>query len=1506
MIAALVFCSIFGTLHPELYARENRMKFEHVTVEEGLSQSTVNCIFQDSRGLMWFGTEDGLNKYNGYNFTIYRNISDNQSSLSNNWIYTVIEDRQNNLWIGTRAGLNRFDRRTETFIRYSDEQGFSGIQARALCEDFKGNIWIGTQEGGLNRYNSQTDRFEVYKHNPDDLNSIASNSIRSLYSDRSGNLWIGTADVGVDRYDHERDIFLHYPRIPGSSASIFSKPVTVIKEDTKGYLWIGTQDGLVQWSPERNETTYLRYNGNGKDNAYSLSNNAITSLFFRSSNELLIGTENGLDILNLNDRTLEHHYSRSEDISSLNNNIIKSIYEDPFGVLWIGTEGGGLNKFASQMIRFQHYQSYLFDTPESLKGKLVFSFCEDREGMIWIGTNRGLNRFDRKTGTFTLYPLDTSKLGRISDKYVSIILQDRTGMMWLGTWGGGLIRFDRKSGKFSSFRVKPNDTGNTSVNIVVSIREDKNGALWIGTYGGGLHAFNREKEVFRHYPCSATPSDRYTLKGTIVYYIHENRDGVSWIGTESGLNRFDPRTGIFSYYTENPHPGGPDSKYLSTNLVGYIHESANEILWIGTPCGLNKFDPKTGRFTHYRLKDGLPNEMINAILEDDHGNLWLSTNFGLSKFNPQNSTFKNYQLKDGLQNSEFNRGACLKSRSGEMFFGGLNGFNRFFPDRIRDNSFIPPVIITDLKIFDRSSVVWEWGKFKKEIHQLKHLALSYQDYMFTIEFAALDYSHPSANRYMYKLEGFDKRWIDSGNRRFTSYTAVPPGQYLFKVKGSNSDGVWNEQGASIYISIVPPFYQTPIARVFIAVGIFSLVFLLYRFRIRSIRKRAGELEEINRRLNRNITDRMAAETQVQKSERRLRTFLDTASEGFLEVDIQQVIMDLNPEMCSILGRRREEIIDHSIYNFVAPWDAEVLHRQIALRKEGKRSSYNLTMLRPDHSSVHCLLNASPLYDDKGNIKGAFALVTNITDFVKAEEEIKHTKNYLDSVFNSLSSILITVNREGIITQWNKAAEKFFKVPIQKAISKELEKLVPFMKQYRDNMKTVVITRKPLELHRESVPGGKKENEKLFMDIVVYPLVYSSEDEIEGLVIRLEDVTELERKDRQLIQAQKMETVGNLAGGLAHDFNNVLGGIVGTTSLIKYMMEKEDIIDQDTLKNRIEIIEKGAGRAVDLVRQLLTLSRKMEPTFAPVNLNHSIKYVMKICENTFDKSIKIIANYCDTPPLVLADHTQMEQVLLNLCVNASHAMTLMRKKDGIQGGILTLSIREFWADRRFSATHPGSVEQKYWLIAVEDTGVGMDSKIISKIFDPFFTTKAEGHGTGLGLAMVYNIVQKHKGFIDVYSQVDVGSTFKVFLPQLEDQYASVDNIAAWEEPVRGSGLIMVVDDEEQLRTMSSELLETCGYKVITAVDGQEGVNIYKEKQNEITAILLDMAMPNMSGKEAYIEIKKTNPHVKVLLTSGFRLDQRVKEVLQLGVKGFIQKPFSLVELSKKIAEVIEQS
>jgi signal transduction histidine kinase/CheY-like chemotaxis protein len=486
-----------------------------------------------------------------------------------------------------------------------------------------------------------------------------------------------------------------------------------------------------------------------------------------------------------------------------------------------------------------------------------------------------------------------------------------------------------------------------------------------------------------------------------------------------------------------------------------------------------------------------------------------------------------------------------------------------------------------------------------------------------------------------------------------------------------------------------------------------------------------------------------------------------------------------------------------------------------------------------------------------------------------------------------------------VTIWNKAATEFFDISAESAINKNLWELSDELKKYQPCFEEVVATM----LHKEMYHEVFKKSDFKYKNISIFPLV---DQGIKGVVIRIDDITDLEKSEQQLRQMQKMETVGTLAGGLAHDFNNVLGGIIGTVSILQHKIRKNIEISKEELIEHIATMEQSGQRSVDMVQQLLTLSRKQDLCFAPVDLNYTLRHVLKICQNTFDKCIELVPQFSSSPAMVNADPTQLEQVLLNLCVNGYHSMTIMKNEGEHQGGILTIAIGSFAADNFFCHLNPDAEKIVYWVLSVIDSGIGIDLKTQSKIFDPFYTTKEKGKGTGLGLAMVYNIVKQHHGFIKVYSEIGIGSTFNVYLPALirgkEISQASIEE----EDIPRGAGTVLVIDDEPVMRKLATEVLRECGYETILAENGIEGLEIFKKERAKIKLVLLDMVMPKMSGEEVFKEIKAISQDAKVILVSGFKQDNRIESALKSGATAFIQKPYTLEKLAKVIDKAVSFS
>jgi len=866
LVLTFLCSAIWANFNVKLYAQTNNIRFERFTSDQGLSQNTVQCIFKDSHGFLWLGTEQGLNKYDGYEFVIYKNIPDDKTSLSNNKVLSICEDQSGDLWIGTYGGgLNKFDREKEAFTRYihipDDPKSLSDNEVCSSYADRSGVLWIGTSSG-LDKFDKKKETFVHYKHDPNDHQSLSGSKVFSICEDRSGVLWIGTFGGGLNKFDRETDIFVHYKQDPNDPKSLSDDKVFSIYEDRSGVLWIGTFGGGLN-KFDREKENFIHYKHDHSD-PQSLSDIRVHSIYEDQSGVLWIGTfGGGLDKFDRKEETFVHYKQDPNDPQSLSDNRIWSICEDQSGVLWIGTFGGGLNKLDRWKETFVHYKQIPND-PKSLSDNSVFSIFEDRSGVLWIGTDDGgLNKFDRKKNTFIHYKQDRNKPQSLSVNSIRSIYEDHSGELWIGTYGLGLNKFDREKETFVRYKYDSNDPNSLSDNAVFSIYEDRSGVLWIGTLEGGLNKFIREKETFVHY--TNNPDDSKSLSDNRVESIYEDRTGVLWIGTYGGgLNKFDREKETFIHYTHNPD----DPKSLSDNTVFSIYEDQSGEIWIGTSGGLNKFDRERDTFKHYREKDGLPNDVIYGILEDDQGYLWMSTNRGLARFNPEIEIFKNYDVKDGLQSNEFNQNAFYKSRSGEFFFGGNNGFNAFCPDSLKDNPHIPSIIITDFKIFNKSVPIFKGNSSEespdsifldKHISETDELNLSYRESVFSFEFVALDFRIPEKNKYAYMMEGFDKGWnYTDSKKRSATYTNLDPGKYIFRVKGSNNDGIWNEKGTSILLTITPPFWKT-----WWAYSIYSILFLTIIFGY--VRHKKNELEnerEVSNQLRRvdKLKDEFLANT----------------------------------------------------------------------------------------------------------------------------------------------------------------------------------------------------------------------------------------------------------------------------------------------------------------------------------------------------------------------------------------------------------------------------------------------------------------------------------------------------------------------------------------------------------------------------------------------------------------------------------------------------------------------
>ncbi|HSF81807.1 MAG TPA: two-component regulator propeller domain-containing protein [Anaerolineales bacterium] len=818
---------------PERYRLSwlENMPFERLSLEEGLSQSVVNVFLQDSQGFLWMGTQDGLNRYDGKNFVTFKYDPDNPLSLGQNFIQALVEDQDGVLWVGTLGGgLNQYDRATGRFTRYRarPNQPFTipdnNVQAILVARD--GTLWVGTNSGGLSRFDKDSGQFTSYQNEPDDPESLSNNNVGEIIEDAQGNLWLTTFGGGLNRFDPLSDKFRRYLNDPEDPGSLSSNLAQVVYQDRQGAIWVGTfNGGLNRFEPATGSFTIFL---NDPDDPHSLGANNVQEIFEDSQGSLWIGTNPGG--LNRHDRANGKFYRYLNDPAnpkSLGHNNVVSLYEDQAGVLWAGTFGAGASKSDPNRAKFLYYKKNPQD-PNSLSDNSIWSILEDRQGYLWVGTfEGGLNRLDRTTGQWTHFLNDADDPGSISSNQIWSLLEDRDGNLWAGTTAG-LNTYLRASDTFTQ----------TLAPLTLDLIQSRDGAIWLGTITGGLGKLDPQTRQISYY--TNDPNNPNSLSDNTINVILEDRSGFLWVGTiNGGLDRFDPQTEQFTHFPHDPD----DPSTLSNNYVLSIYQDSQGVIWVATGGGgLNRYLPETGTFAHYTEKNGLPNDTIYGILEDEQGHLWMSTNLGLAEFDPQTEAVKTYDVRDGLQSNEFNQGAYYRNAAGEMFFAGVNGLNIFHPQELVDNTYLPPVVITRFDLFNEPVPVGPESPLQKTIEQTDTINLTYQQDYLTFEFAALHYSAPQDIQYAYMLEGFEEDWNEVGNRNFASYTNLPPGEYTFRVKATNADGVWNEAGTALQISITPPFWETLWFRLtagLLVVGSVSGVFYL---RVRAVEAQRRRLE----------------------------------------------------------------------------------------------------------------------------------------------------------------------------------------------------------------------------------------------------------------------------------------------------------------------------------------------------------------------------------------------------------------------------------------------------------------------------------------------------------------------------------------------------------------------------------------------------------------------------------------------------------------------------------------
>ncbi|KKM87340.1 hypothetical protein LCGC14_1269870, partial [marine sediment metagenome] len=813
------------------------LKFKNISLQDGLSQNSVLCILQDNEGFLWFGTRNGLNKYDGNTFTTYRYEAQDSTSLSNSYIKSLFQDDQGNLWVGTRNGLNKYDAKKNSFERYL-HPGTGKVNLKdeiwSIIDDDGDHLWIGSNFG-LGRLDIANHEIKYHRHQKGETAGLSSNLIRALEKTSDGKLWIKTVQH-IDIFDSKTNSFTHYAYPEGASKEMKSNSLPTLYEDNEDNLWLGITDGLAFFNGDSNRFEFFKLPSK-KENAIT---DDVRSIYEDNQGNLWVGTYGGLYILNADKKSISHLVHDKNDPNSLSQNSIYKIYGDSKGDIWIGTYAGGINYYNRNYDLFKHLPSGT--NAFKLNYGVVSSLVQDQQDNLWVGTEGGgINFYNAETGAFSYYTHEETDPNSLSSNNVKAMIQDHAGNFWIGTHDEGLnfLNPNNRPFTFKKFKDSPGDSLGLSNNRVISLFEAAAGDIWIGTSGGGINFLDTSTTSIQRI---ADPS---RLIGEIVFTISGTSDPkILLVGGDRGLGRLHTDTKRISAVPFRGDDG--DALGSSPVLCTYIDSENN--LWIGTEgAGVYCYNKTSGISKRYGVAEGLPNDVVYGILPDDKNNLWLSTIQGLSRLDLQTRQFKNFDESDGLQSNEFNYGAYLKSDKGELFFGGVNGFNVFDPDRITENSFIPPVSITS---FEANNI-----PFLKKIGSPGDIVLKHDQNVLDFDFVALSFSQPNKNQYAYKLEGFDTEWNYVGNKKSATYTNLDAGDYSFKVKASNNDGLWNEKGESLAFTILSAPWRTWWAYAVYALLFFGALFLIRRNGIQRIedknklkqeRLEKEKIEEVNR------------------------------------------------------------------------------------------------------------------------------------------------------------------------------------------------------------------------------------------------------------------------------------------------------------------------------------------------------------------------------------------------------------------------------------------------------------------------------------------------------------------------------------------------------------------------------------------------------------------------------------------------------------------------------------
>ena len=1284
------------------------LRFEHLGTEDGLVQASAHSIMQDRQGFLWISTQGGLHRFDGQDFKVYASVPFDTTSLSDSWVWSATEARNGDLWIATESGgLNRMDRATGTFRSYrhdpDDSTSISHNNTFFSFEDSRGDLWVTTFGGGLNRMRAGEDgRFIHYRHDPTDMNSLSSDGTYWVSEDADGAIWVGSHN-GLNRIDPETGVVKRFLFDPNSRPG-YGDPQNVFggyaSPDDPHIFWLATGNGLVRFDRRTGDHERFLIEPDidpDRPNPLNFIHQVVPD---PEDAGVLWMTGPGTGVARFDTRSERFTSYRHDprDPHSLRSDLAQSIFADRSGTLWVGYQTEGLSSFNSGALKFLHLR-YDPENAQSLAPGTVWGIYEDRYTTLWVNTEFGsggdyLTQFDAASGRIIRHRHDPDNPNSLPSGSLRTFAEDDAGRFWVAG-AGGLSLLDRATGRVTRFT---HDAGTlegrrrNNVWIVLPTGADSN-ILWLGS-SGGLDQF--DTRTGRYTPVALRAEG--FREEPVVRSLHEDADGVLWAGTAQGLLRHDPETGASLVYSYDER----DTTTISHHSILHITERAEEpeFLWLATyGGGLNRFDKRSGTARHYFMEDGLPSNHLYAVLEDASGTLWMSTNGGLSNFDPETGAFRNYGLDDGLMTLEYNSDAFARGAGGVLYFGSGRGVTGFVPEKLQTNATPPQVVLADFKLFNVSVLPGPDSPLKQPLSETETITLSHDQNEIAFDFVALHFANPAKNRYAYRLEGYDRDWVDAGGLRTASYTNLAPGRYRFHVKAANSDGIWNEQGASVNLLITPPWWRASWAYVLFAILVGGMIFGVDRAQRHRLATKERERAQIRE-----------AELRAEAQDRRRE-------------DAER-LSAMGRAITSTLSTR--EIIDIVYENVNALMDAAVFG--IGIYNERKER----------------------------------------IDFPATKEKGETLPPYSNALDDESRPAVWCFNRREELNIGDFGAEYTNYLPSRKApIEGEDAASILYLPLIHQDKAVGVITTQSFRKHAYT-----DYQVSVLRTLAAYAAIAIDNAAAYRKLGRTLD--DLKATQQQLVQQEKLASLGALTAGIAHEIKNPLNFVNNFAAISRELLDElESETDPDQIRSILADLKTNAEKTVEhgrradaIVRNMMQHARGGDAELQTVDVNSFVDEYVDLSwhgrrATDFEFKVVLVRDYDERIGEAKLVPQDLGRVLINLLNNAFDAV--LERKARLDGPYEP-SVRVLTR-----GTPDGHVE-----IRVEDNGAGIDPEDRDRIFEPFFTTKPAGSGTGLGLSMSFDIVTaRHGGALLVESEPGKGATFIVRLPAA----TVVDDVAA---------------------------------------------------------------------------------------------------------------------------------